>query len=163
MAVPANSFPTTAALSAQDTSLWNDFSMAQTYVSDHPRMWQLQKTSTDTLGPDVLSANPTGRWLAMEAKIAGGTYVDVDLAFAPGDTSKSATVAAAWYTAGTSLSWAVQSTVSKTPEEAALEGFRVAFQNLVDGVGFDIVGVTDGPSTGTFRVRVTGVRVEVSA
>lgn len=154
----STTFPTTAALSAADTSLWGDFTLAQTTVANDPRAWQLQKASAETLGPDVLAANPAGRWLALRAQLAAVT-VDVDIPFAFGDTSAQVVVPAAWLTAGTQLVSTVQeATATKNPEEAAAEGFQVTFTDLIVGASFTIIGQTREPSNGTFRVRVTGVR-----
>ena len=162
MATPGNTFPTEAALSAQDVTLWNDGSMAQTDGPDDPRIWQLQKLSVLSVGPDVLTANtggPTGRWLAMRAALAA-SYVDVDIPFPDGDTSARVVVPATWLTAGTQLVWSIQeATATKNPEEAIAEGFQCGFVDLVAGVSFTIIGQTVGPSNGTFRVRVTGVRL----
>lgn len=161
MATPGNTFANEAALSAQDVTLWNDFTLAQTAATDEPRAWQLQKLSTAPVGPDVLTANtgsPTGRWLAMRAQIAAVT-VDVDIPFTTGDTSAQVVVPATWLTAGTQLVPSIQeSTATKNPEEAAAEGFQVSFTDRLPGVSFTVIGQTRDPSNGTFRVRITGIR-----
>lgn len=42
-------------------------------------------------------------------------------------------------------------------EEACLENLRFSVQNVVAGVGFDLVAATDSQVFGTFKVLVVGV------
>lgn len=148
-------FASTAALSAVDTTTYTNYALAET--TDENILWLLNKASAATVGANALAANPAGRWLA--AGGAGPRYVDVDVDFGAGDTSKTVEVGATWVTATTSLRWSVQeATSTKNPEEAMIEGFRVAFSAIQAGVGFTLIGQTDSLSLGVFRVRVTGDR-----
>jgi hypothetical protein len=65
--VPSTSYATEAALSAQDTTIWVDFSLATT--QDQQRFWMLSKASVATLTTDVIAAAPAGRWLAIPLRL----------------------------------------------------------------------------------------------
>lgn len=60
-------YATQAALSASDTTLFVDGSLAQSV--DSARLWQLDKVSVTTPGTDVLTATPAGRWLATAGRL----------------------------------------------------------------------------------------------
>lgn len=145
-----------AALSAADTSgaSYPDHSLAET--TDNSLLWLLDKASALAVSGAIITANPAGRWILCGSR----TYsVDVDVAFTTGDTSAFVDVGATWTRAAADMSfrWSIQEdTATKNTEEAAAEGFRVSFANIVAGVGFRLIAFTDAPSNGTFRVRVTG-------
>lgn len=61
-------FANNAALSAVDTTAYTDFSLAQT--TDAQRLWILSKASVATVGTNILSANPAGRWIAAAGLLA---------------------------------------------------------------------------------------------
>jgi hypothetical protein len=84
------------------------------------------------------------------------TAETVDVTFADGDTSHAQTVASTAVRTASTFAWClVDSTASKNPEEAAAEGFRLVFGPIVDSTSYQVTAQTDGPTSGTFRVRVT--------
>jgi len=145
-----------AALSAANTAgaSYPDHALAETV--DNSLLWLLDKASVLTVSGAVLTATPAGRWILCGSR---SRSVDVDVPFATGDSSAYVDVAATWARATSQMSyrWSLQEdTATKNTEEAAAEGFRVSFTNIVAGVGFRLLAFTDYPSNGTFRVRVTG-------
>ena len=86
----------------------------------------------------------------------GLTAETLDVVFADGDTSVTQTVSSTAVRTASTFAWCmVDSTTSKNPEEAAAEGFRLFFGTIVDSTSYQITAQTDGPTSGTFRVRVT--------
>lgn len=124
--------------------------------------WQLEKTNVAALDSDhIATKSGVGRWVKMATAsaplVANRVIVSLDFGSGPPqETTATAAALAPWATATTAFSFQVMTTLTHGPEDAAIEGLYLSVMNIVPGVGFDLMGVVQDGTNGTYSVLVTG-------
>lgn len=124
--------------------------------------WQLEKTSVAALDADhIPTKSGVGRWVRMATASSplSANRAVASLAFGAGppqETTVTVAVAAPWVTSTSAFSFQVMTTPTHGPEDAAVEGLYLSVMNIVAGVGFDLMGVVQDGTNGTYDVLVMG-------
>lgn len=92
----------------------------------------------------------------------GSAYEDrgsvVEVAFGNGTDVASTTVTGKpWVTTSTRFTVAIVGTSTRSVASALLQSVQFGIDNVVSGVGFDVVGCAPSGASGTFTVHVVGV------
>lgn len=120
--------------------------------------------ATGTAGQVISSDGTNTSWGAAPAAPGGiAGSVEVTVNFGTGKTLVTTTVTGqTWAAALTTMAYLCSignSTADRASpaEEACMEGLRLSVQNIVAGVGFDLIAAADSVVSGTFKVQVVGV------